>query len=509
VYTGRDDDTTLNLGSYFKGLSTAIHSFVRQYAAIGSLQTPLGADWSGTVTSSVSADNVHTPEQVLLSGTPPADESDHFDDRLRSIEMNATGTLLHLPTGPFKIATGSGYNEEAFLFSSSPPPPLWIVEWRRIRYLFAEGLVPLWPLADETEAAGEGTDRSVNSLSLRLAGRKSWYSDVGHTSNPKFTLQYQSGHDLSVGASWGTSYRAPTLVQQYDSSQTTLKWVPDPSGGSSLALLQFGGNRALRPEVSEDVTVDFAFTPQSLPDTIVKLTWYDIRDRKRIEYPTTNTGDPLSDPNVVPFVTHSPSPALVAQTLAESPLNDQTKGANSYGQATVLIDDLNQNISHQRASGVDLLASYGHDTPFGKLKTSVSVAYLDLWQQLTPDSPDQRLSGTVFNPPMLRSRLGLSWNQGNCLASLFFNYTGPSRNTEINPPQRTGSWETVDLTLGYIIPRGEHWGNTRFTLSAKNLLNRRPPLVITQQAGSPPVEFDSTNASATGAFVTVGVAIEF
>lgn len=511
VYAGRDNDTTLNLDAFSPGFSTALHSFVRQYAAIGTLQTPLVADWTGTVTSSVSADNVHTPVQVMLNDGPTFNESDHFDDRLRSIEANATGTLLHLPAGPWKMATGGGYDEEAFLFNNGPPQPRWVVERRRIRYLYAEGLIPLLSWADEAGAAEEGADQKVNSLSLRLAGRKSWYSDVGHTTNPKFTLQYQSAHNLSVGASWGTSFRAPTLVQQYNPSQTTLGIVSDPSvsGGRSLALLQFGGNRALRPEVSQDVTVDFAFTPQSLPDTMVKLTWYDIRDRKRIEYPTTNTGDPLADPNVAPYVTRNPPAALITQTLAESPLDNETGGVYSPNQATVLIDDLNQNISHQRASGVDLFASYGQETPFGKLKTTASISYLDLWQQLTPDSQDQRLSGTVFNPPMLRGRLGLIWNQGNYLASLFFNYTGQSHNTEVNPPQRTGSWETFDLTLGYLVPRSEHWGNPRFTLSAKNLLNRRPPFVATHEVGSPPVNFDSTNAAATGAFVTVGVAIEF
>jgi iron complex outermembrane receptor protein len=498
VYTTRGNDTTANLGALSQGVSAAVHSSVTQYAAIGTFQKPFGADWAGTVTSSVSADNVHSPEQLIASGIPPVNESDHFDDRLRSIEMNAVGTLLHLPAGPWKLAAGSGYNEETFLFSSSPPQPVWIAQRRRIRYLFGEGLIPLW-------------SSKVDSLSLRLAGRKSRYSDVGSTTNPKVTLQYQSAQNFSVGASWGTSYRAPTLVQQYNQSQTTLKVISDPGvpSDSSLALFQFGGNPHLRPEVSSDVTVDFAFTPPTLPDTLVKITWYDINDRKRIEYPTTNTGAPLSDPNVAPFVTRNPSTAPISQTLAESPLNDQTAGAYLPGQAGVLIDDLEQNISHQRASGVDLFASYGHDTPIGKLKTSASISYLDLWQQVTSVSRDERLSGTVFNPPMLRSRIGLTWNKGNYLGSLFFNYTGTSRDTQIDPAQHIGSWETFDLTLGYIIPRSEHWGNTRFTLSAKNMLDRRPPFVSIHQQGSPAVNFDSTNASATGAFLTLGVAVEF
>lgn len=506
VYTTRSSDTTDNLDAISPGTLAATRSSVGQYVTIGTVRAPLGADWSGVVTSSVSADNVRSPEQLMVGGSPPINRSDQLDNRLRSLEVGADGALLKLPNGPWKFAAGSGYNEETFLFDSGPPQPVSIAQRRRIRYVFAEGLVPLLPWGDSEEE-----DAEANSLSLRMAGRTAWYSDLGSTTNPKITLLFESVHNFSIRASWGTSYRPPTLVQQYGPSQTTLKFVNDPkaSNGSSLALFQFGGNPQLRPESSSSVTVDFAFAPLISPDTLVKMTLYDINDRKRVEYPTTNILDPLSDANAGPYTTRPPSAALIAQTLAQSPLENQAGSGYSPSQAAVLINDLNQNISHQRATGADLVVTYGHDTPIGKLKPSANIAYLDLRQQLTSATPDERLSATVFNPPLLRSRLGLSWNAGNYGAALFFNYAGTSWNTETDPRQRIGSWGTFDATIGYTVPESQHWGNTRFVFSARNFLDHRPPFVTPNPQRAPAPNFDTTNASANGAFVMVGVNVEF
>jgi len=508
IYTARNSDTTDNLDALSPRTLAATRSSVKQYATIGTVRIPLGADWSGVVTSSVSTDNVHSPAQLLSDGSPPINQSNQLDNRLRSMEVGADGSLPELPNGPWKFAAGGGYNEETFLFDSSPPQPVRISQRRRIRYVFVEGLIPILPWGD----SGEDVDAEANSLSLRIAGRTAWYSDLGSTTNPKVTLSYAPARNFSLGVSWGTSYRPPTLVQQYGPSQTTLKFVNDPNspnGNSSLALFQFGGNPHLRPESSSSVTVDFAFAPLGPSDLVVKLTLYDINDRERIEYPTTDILDPLSDPNVGPYIARPPSGALITQTLAQSPLVNHAGNGYLPSQAVVLINDLNQNISHQRATGADLLVTYGHDTQIGEFKPSANIAYLDLRQQLTPATRDERLSATVFNPPLLRSRLGLTWSTGDYRAALFFNYSGSGWNTETDPPQRIGSWETFDVTLGYTVPKGKYWGNTRFVFSAKNFLNHRPPFVTPNSQRAPAPNFDTTNSSANGTFLMAGVNVEF
>jgi len=506
LYTTRASTATENLDIVQPGVATSSRSAVTQYRVAPTVRQSLGGGWSAALTASVAADNEKSPEALMRNGAPYFNEDNRYDNSLRSTEMSADGTLWKLKTGALKLALGAGYNEENFGFSNSTNSPPSIGARRRTRYLFSETNIPLLASPDLRDEDGP----RWSSLSLSVAGRTSWYSDVGSTTNPKIGLIYRSAHNYTIGASWGTSYRAPTLVQQYNTSQVSLKFVSDPDApnGNSLALFEFGGNPHLRPEVSSDVTLDFTFKPQALEDALFRITLYDIDDTKRIEYPTLNTVDPLSDPHIAPFVLRNPSLAMIRRTLAQSRFLDRTGGAYSPTQATLLIDDRSQNISRQHAFGIDLLATYARDLPIGRLKGSLNVAYLNLRQQVTPESPDLPLSATVFNPPTWRSRVGLNWSGGRLLTSVFFNYTGLSRNTETSTPQPVGSWNTFDATFGYNLPGNEKRPSARFTLSATNILDKHPPYVSASQPGALPVNFDSTNTSAVGTFVTLQVTID-
>lgn len=505
IYTTRVNDASQNRATVSPGVLSATQAQVTQYATIATVRAPLGADWVGVVTSTLSADDAAIPQQLTLNGAAfRSEQRNKFDNRLWSTEINLDGTLLELPTGAVKLAAGAGYNQEDFVFAASiPGQQFWLSQRRRVRFVYTEALVPLLPLDEADVDDAEG----FNSLSLRIAGQAAWYSDVGSTVNPKIGLLYHLSPDFGVEASWGTSYRAPTLLQQYNTSQASLQPVPDPTvaAGESVALLLFGGNPHLRPEESSDLTLDFAFKPEFLPGTVFKITLFDIDDRKRIDYPTPNTGNPLSDPNVLPFVTRNPSPATLAQILQQSPLVDVTAGKNTVSDVTLLIDDRNQNITRQRATGIDLVGSKGTDTPIGRLDAYLSLAYLNLRQQVTPESLMLPLSGTIFYPPTWRSRLALNWKEGGYRGALFVNYIGPSRDTGMAPQEPIGSWTTLDASLGYLPPSLGHRTNLKLTLSAQNVLNHRPPFANTNQLGAPNINFDSTNTSAVGRFLTLQV----
>jgi iron complex outermembrane receptor protein len=63
----------------------------------------------------------------------------------------------------------------------------------------------------------------------------------------------------------------------------------------------------------------------------------------------------------------------------------------------------------------------------------------------------------------------------------------------------------VDGQIGMDLHRDGHWGGTRLTLSAQNLLDRHPPLISSIQPGLAGVNYDSTNASPVGRFFTLQV----
>jgi hypothetical protein len=299
-------------------------------------------------------------------------------------------------------------------------------------------------------------------------------------------------------------------LQQFDIPQALLEVVPDPAQrNGSLALLRFGGNPLLRPEKSMDDAVDLTFTPEAVPGALLQVGYYNIFYRHRIEYPTLNTADPLSDQNVGTFVTRGPDPAEILQILAQSQFLDLTGGQFVAKDAALVIDDRNQNIARQKARGIDLLSKYGRGTAFGRLDSSLNIAYLKLQQQITNGSAIAPLSGTVFYPPTWRGRFGVSWRHSPYLGSLFVNYTGGSRsvNSPVQPPasaqEAIAPWIIVDGQIGVIFDGGVHWGKTRLTLSAQNVFDSHPPLIRFEQSGPGGINYDSTKTSPVGRFLTL------
>jgi iron complex outermembrane recepter protein len=502
IYTRRSSYQAETLNSSPTPLAEAIQAAVEQYAVNATFTVPLGDDWVSLLSAGVSADNVSAPQRVTIASVPYK-QGNRVDNRLGFVEADVDGTLLELPSGPLQLALGAGSNVEEFVFTNLPTGGVSLAAQRRVSFVFAEAAIPL---------IGETSDeRDVTPLTLDIAGRAEQYSDIGWTANPKIGLLYTPAPDFKVSASWGTSFRAPSLLEQYTPSTSILEVIPDLTAprGQSLALFRFGGNPRLQPEESTDSTVGLKFTPSALPDASLQVNYYNIVYQRRIEYPTANTGNPLSDLTVAPFIERNPSAAQIGQILVQSPLEDLTGGLYSPLQAALVIDDHNQNISRQRASGIDLLANYSLDTPIGRLDSSLNVAYLDLQQQTTTMSPVVPVSGTVFYPPAWRSRVGVQWNYGTYLGSIFVNYTGPSRNTAMVAPELIASWTTVDARVGYRLPRDGQWGNTQLALRVTNVLDRRPPFADLGQAGWGDVNYDWTNASPVGRHVMMQITVDW
>jgi outer membrane receptor protein involved in Fe transport len=503
VYTKRSAFQSENFNAVLPGLAASTQSDVAQYALHTTLTVPLSDSWKSISSAGLSANNVGSPESLTVDGLPYVHEGDRFDNRLVSAEASAAGTLHETRAGRIQMALGAGYNEEEFVFASIPVGEFSISRQRHIHFAFAQVTVPLLP------AAPGAPDPAA--LKLDVALRSEQYSDVGMTTNPAIALTYTFNPDFTVSISWGTSFRAPSLLQEYGAAQATLEEIPDASahGEQSLALLRFGGNSNLKPEVSADSMLELTVTPTVLPGATFQLSAYDIAYKRRIQYPSSNTGDLLADPNIGPFVARNPSQAAIAQVLAESQFVDLTRGQSAPGAAALIIDDRNQNIAQEWASGVDLLAKYERKWAIGKLEGSLDVAYLDLRQQVTSATPTVPLSGTVFYPPTWRGRSGLVWSQGRCRGAAFVNYTGRSRNTNTVVEEPIASWTTVDGQVGCTVYEGGAWGKLQVTVSGLNLFNREPPFVHLSQTGSAWVNYDSTNTTPVGRFLTVRVNVDW
>src|SRR3546814_12157113 len=90
--------------------------------------------------------------------------------------------------------------------------------------------------------------RGVDRLNVSGAVRYEDYPGIGDVATPKFGLIYAPNTTFEIKASWGTSFRAPSLRQEYQPKGVIL-FRPGTLGGSgfpagsAVALVQ-GGNRS-------------------------------------------------------------------------------------------------------------------------------------------------------------------------------------------------------------------------------------------------------------------------
>src|SRR5690606_18959370 len=125
---------------------------------------------------------------------------------------------------------------------------------------FAELLVPLKNLNDRQK------------LELSFAARYERYSDFGDTFNPKWRVKWAPSESFRLRGSWGTSFKAPQLVDLYDVSQNgnfvfTFQDPRSPTG-QSVVLVRQGSNPDLNEETSSTLTAGFDV---SYPDSGLTL----------------------------------------------------------------------------------------------------------------------------------------------------------------------------------------------------------------------------------------------
>lgn len=100
----------------------------------------------------------------------------------------------------------------------------------------------------------------MESLDLSLAIRYDDYSDAGTTTNPKVGLTWRATEELLFRGSWGTSFRAPTLIEANPATvgQTNRVFVSNGAGdpnipitnvstGQSAVLSRTGNTAGLQP----------------------------------------------------------------------------------------------------------------------------------------------------------------------------------------------------------------------------------------------------------------------
>jgi outer membrane receptor protein involved in Fe transport len=344
---------------------------------------------------------------------------------------------------------GDAETREGIIGGGSPAYPV-DSEGRDVATIYAETLLPL-------------TDR----LELNLALRHDDYSDFGGTTNPKVSLAWRPGSNWVLRGSWGTGFKAPTMVELYQPRAEWLGYALDhvgcASGVTPCANLPYpviyGGNPNLEPHESESWTAGVVW--KATDQLVLELSYYDI------EY--TNSIGTVSLAEMFDRERDGLSHMVVRHP----------DGTVDYVEATRI------NLSGERTNGIDASASY-------VLSTERAGLFDFTLESTWPLSFEHEVQeGDGFDDfydwlgyPRTRANLTVNWTKGDFQATWvthFISDHGKHENwcwpSDTDGPCEAGSKLVVmdefwshDLQWAWNAP----WDG-QIAIGARNLFDEDPP----------------------------------
>ena len=518
---------------------TTFASRSRVYMGTAGARLQLPADWQATLSESYGRQSLLDDEYnqanpialaAALADPNPATAFDPFGDGsytdpatlaairtlyplrstagIESTSLVADGPLFRMPAGEAKLAVGMERREETLdqdeqdpTGASGPVSPHSYA--RHVTSLFSQLVLPLAGSARGQHAAPD--------LQLSLSGRFEHYSDFGDAFNPMADVRWTPLQSLKLRASWGRSFRAPTLDNLYDTAQDGAASVvlPDPKAlsGRSLVLIEQGSNPNLKQETARTWTAGFDLAPPYLGGTTLSLTYYSINYDNRIEQPAA--GNPFAILELgnewSSVITRNPTQAQVA-AICDDPVYRGSVSSCLASAPAAIVDGRLANLASTKTSGVDLEAHALLHGRAGNFALGVMGNYaFDFDQAINPAAPASDIVNTAGNPLALRLRGTLAWTRrGPQLPGprleLAVNHTGAYRNPGSPLLPRVSAWTTLDLQAGYRTDKGTGWlSGAQVTLNVVNLLNHDPPFVDSEFG------YDVYNVQALGRVVSLGI----
>jgi iron complex outermembrane recepter protein len=436
-----------------------------------------------------SANNPSTIEKIRIT------QRERADSELTTFNLVADGELLDLPAGAAKVALGANYREETFGHGVRNPQQF----SRQVTSAFAEFALPIVGNPDDR--------RATPRLQLSLAARSEDYSDFGSTFNPKVGLQWVPFASLKLRGSWGTSFKAPDLVDLYDTtnSLSALLVVRDALSptGRSFALIEQGSNSKLREESADTWTAGIDFAPEWVSGLAVSLTYYSINYRDRVFFlgPPLTPEQAVADPQWSSLVTRNPSQAQVEAICNGSTFRGVVQQCLA-SRPSLIIDARSNNLSATTVEGLDLDLSQSLLTSHGEWSFGLQGSYIWSFEQaFTTASPDVDILGTVNNPNSLRLRGSVGWDQrGADLpgfgVGLTAEHVGSYRDPLSPKLAEIDPWTRLNINLSYRLAGASGSEGIEFMLSGLNILNEAPPFVDRE------IGFDPANAEPLGRVVS-------
>lgn len=363
--------------------------------------------------------------------------------------------------GPSALAIGGEFRKEEFSTS--------IEEWAG--NLSSLGVDPAGSVSADRHVSAEYAELNVpvlDSLELTAAVRHDKYSDVGGTTNPKYSFRFQPIKELVVRGAYSEGFRAPSLYELYNPNFIT--WTAgdynDPSlcpGGNAAAgglasrdcSQQFrnrsGGNQDLAPETARNVTLGFVYQPVRNLSVGLDFWWIDISGQIE-EFPEASVFD---------------NPETYSDRIVRA----------ADGSIDYIVTGL-ANLGKVKTNGVDVTLDYRFPTsPYGQFGLTLQGTVVNRY-----DYQEQKGGAYIDNVGNYASggdgrvvarwkhALTASWAKGPYSASLTNRFQSRYRDYDTEGHERVASYSVWDLSASYT------WNKTLdLDVGVKNLFDRDPP----------------------------------
>ena len=501
----QQDPFTTTADVHVNGLVSRMKT--RSYSLTPTLRADFGrweVNLSGTLADSQAAsENSNYTGSVLRLG------HQLYEDTLKGAEATAEGPLVKLPGGDARLALGGGVREiglhvrDQLLSGSGFVTTKDFTERRKTQFAYGEMSLPL-----------VGPDQNiplVDRLTLSGALRHEHWDRIASVTTPKLGAIYQPVPDVTFRATWGKSFKIPTLYQVNEIQQAILLpgfiFSPPPQPAGAPVLFLAGGSPNLKPERATTWSGTLEVRPRFVAGLRLQTTYFHIDYRDRLATPFTSVVSALYNPLYADFITYDPSASEVNALIATIPngLTNQSGAPFNPAGVGAIVDASLRNSERQRIHGVDLDGDYalvlGRS---GTLLLTSSASYLQSDQQLSAGQPFLRLAGTIFHPPHWHGRAGATWDSHGQSLSAFVNYVGPTIDNVFASLKQVSAFATFDLTAtlrSQAVAGPLH--NLELRFSILNLLNEKPHVIRIVYPGEAP--YDSTNESPVGRFLGASI----
>jgi outer membrane receptor protein involved in Fe transport len=420
------------------------------------------------------------------------------EDKLQTFDIVFNGDL---PLGGFELPGGAigsaiGYQRRSDRFNDIPS----------LHSLTGDVFIgaQLFPNSDGRHVDSYFAELSVpilDNLEAQLAVRNEKYSTGQSSTDPKYGLVYTPFEVLTLRASAGTSFIAPSLNQLNAPQSCGLTNVSDPfTSFAAFTANCSQGNANLVPESADTMSVGFEL--EIIEDLNLSIDWSETDFTDRIVSSTTSdvlATDFFNFKQATGFAgPGKPSLAQVAAWNAD-PRSDKRIQRNS--DAMDQIDRIisgDSNASSMLVRATDMKLSYRFDMEgIGFFNVALDASYLDTYAyQLRADRPviegvgkQNEPTGAVPPLPRWKGNLSLGWTSGQHSANMTvrylhdmafdanpFDYQAKLPYSNFRNPTELHAFTTVDASYNFSQLEALG-GEFAFTVGARNLFDRLPQKV--------------------------------